>query len=73
MLVEVLRKIWVGLIMEKIRCFWAKWKLIDENQHGFIGGKGTHTAMPHIINCMEAAKDFKTDLYMSSWDMPSTR
>ena len=25
--------------------------------------------MPHIINCMEAAKDFKTDLYMSSWDM----
>ena len=43
--------------------------MIDENQHGFIGGKGTHTAMPHIINCMEAAKDFKTDLYMSSWDM----
>ena len=69
MLVEVMRKIWVGLIMEKIRRFWAKWKLIDENQHGFIGGKGTHTAMPHIINCMEAAKDFKTDMYMSSWDM----
>ena len=53
MLVEVMRKIWVGLIMEKIRRFWAKWELIDENQHGFIGGKGTHTAMPHIINCME--------------------
>ena len=69
MLVEVMRKIWVGLIMEKIKRFWAKWGLIDENQHGFIGGKGTHTAMPHIINCMETAKDFRTDLYMSSWDM----
>ena len=56
MLVEVLRKLWVGLIMERIRKFWAKWNLIDENQHGFIGGKRTHTAIPQIINCMEMAK-----------------
>ncbi len=33
------------------------------------GGKGTHTAIPIIINCMETAKDFATDLYLSSWDI----
>ena len=40
MLFEVLRKIWTGLIMNRIREFWKRWGLIDENQHGFMGGKG---------------------------------
>ena len=69
MLYEVLRKIWTGLIMGKLRDYWRKYGLIDDNQHGFMGGKGTHTAIPIIINCMEAAKDFATDLYISSWDI----
>ena len=40
MLFEVLRKIWTGLIMEKLRTYWVKWGLINENQHGFMGGAG---------------------------------
>ena len=69
MLFEVLRKIWTGVIMEKIKKFWTKWGLIDERQHGFMGGKGTHTAIPILINSMETAKDFTTDMYLSSWDI----
>ena len=69
MLVEGLRKIWTGMIMGKIREFWKKWRLIDETQHGFMGGKGTHTAIPILVNCMETAKDFATDIYISSWDI----
>ncbi len=42
---------------------------IDEEQHGFMGGKGSHKAIPILINCMEAARDFKTDMYLSSWDI----
>ncbi len=61
MLFEVLRKIWTGMIMDKIREFWNKWKMIDEGQHGFLGGKGTHTAIPILVNCMKTAKDFATD------------
>jgi hypothetical protein len=34
-----------------------------------MGGKGTHTAIPILINCMETAKDFATDIYISSWDI----
>jgi len=33
MLVEVTRKIWVGLIMDKIADFWNRWGLIDQAQH----------------------------------------
>jgi hypothetical protein len=69
MLVEVTRKIWVGLIMKKIADFWLKWKLIDPAQHAYIRGKGTHSAIPQLTNCLEAAKDFKTSIYISSWDM----
>ena len=67
MLVEVMRKVWVGIVMKKIARFWEKWGLIDKSQHAYLRGKGTHTAIPIIINCMETAKDFATDLYLSSW------
>ena len=69
MLVEVTRKIWVGLIMGKIARFWAKHGLIDEAQHAYIRGKGTHSAIPQLTACLEGAKEYKTSLYISSWDM----
>ena len=34
-----------------------------------LGGKGTHAAIPILINSMETAKDFTTDMYLSSWDI----
>ena len=69
MLVEVTRKIWVGLIMARIADFWSRWGLIDVAQHAYIRGKGTHTAIPQLSNCLEGARDYKTDIYISSWDM----
>ncbi len=69
MLVEVTRKIWVGLIMGKIADFWARNDLIDPAQHAYIRGKGTLTAIPQLTACLEAAKEYKTDIYISSWDM----
>jgi hypothetical protein len=69
MLVEVTRKIWVGLIMGKIADFWSKHHLIDQAQHAYIRGKGTHTAIPQLTACLEGAKEFKSDIYISSWDM----
>ncbi len=69
MLVEVTRKIWVGLIMAKIAGFWSRNNLIDEAQHAYIRGKGTHSALPQLTACLEAAREYKTDIYISSWDM----
>ena len=69
MLVEVTRKIWVGLIMHKIRHFWKKWNIINENQHAYIQGKGTQTAIPQLIDAMESAEESKSSIFISSWDM----
>ena len=40
MLVEVTRKIWVGLIMGRIANFWRKSALIDDAQMPTFVGKG---------------------------------
>ena len=69
MLLEVTRKIWVGLVMNRIGEFWRKWGLIDEAQHAYIRNKGTHTVLPQLLNCMEGARDYKTSLFISSFDM----
>ena len=69
MLVEVTRKIWVGLIMHKIRHFWKRWNIINENQHAYIQGKGTQTAIPQLIDAMESAEESKSSIFISSWDM----
>ena len=42
-LVDVLRKVWVGLLLNKIRNTWDKWGLINEAQHGFMTGRGTES------------------------------
>jgi hypothetical protein len=56
MLVDVLRKVWVGLLLNRVRIAWDKWGLMNETQHGFMTGKGTHTAIPHLIRLMETAR-----------------
>ena len=70
MLVEVMRKIWVGLITKKIASFWEKHGLINPAQHAYLRGKGTHTAIPQLINAMETAKEYNTDIFISSWTCP---
>ena len=69
MLVDVIRKIWVGLLMNKIRQSWNRWNLFDESQHGFMTGKGTHTAVPHLISLFETARQSNSSLFISSWDI----
>jgi hypothetical protein len=69
MLVEVMRKIWVGLITKKIGAFWDKFGLVNPAQHAYLRGKGTQTAVPQLINAMETAKEYNTDVFISSWDM----
>ena len=69
MLVEVMRKIWVGLITGRVTSFLLKHKLINPSQHAYLRGKGTQTAIPQLINAFETAREYWTDLYISSWDM----
>ncbi len=48
---------------------WDKWGLINEAQHGFMTGKGTETAILHIISLFETARQNHAPLFISSWDI----
>ena len=66
MLLEVLRKLWAGLIMEDVHGTILKHKVLHPSQHGFQPKRGTDTANIQLINMLEEAKFGKRDLYASS-------
>ena len=68
-LLEVLRKIWVGITIDKITSAWDRHGILSDSQHGFRHGRGTDTALLQFINAKEHAKETGTPLYTSSWDI----
>jgi hypothetical protein len=69
MLLESSRKLWVGIIINRIKGWWNKRNLLDDCQHGFRANHGTCTATIQIIDLLEANRVSHSDLLVSSWDM----
>jgi len=63
MLVEVLRKLWVGIVIDMITSIWEQYETLAPSQHGFRRRRGTDTALIEVINILEHAQE--TD----SWDI----
>ena len=60
-LVEVLRKLWMSITINRIKAVWEKHGVLDESQHGFRGERGTDSALLSIINELEQARiDYST-------------
>jgi hypothetical protein len=68
MLLEALRKVWVSTISDKIKWHWGSHPTMDSAQHGFIKGRGTDSALLTTLNILETAKEWRSSLYMTSWD-----
>ena len=68
-LVEIMRKTWVSLIVNRISGLWNKYELIHQSQHAYAKRCGTETAILSFINMMEEAKESCTSIFGSSWDM----
>jgi hypothetical protein len=68
-LVEVLRKLWASVIMRNVSAAWAKNHTLNRNQHGFVPGRSMEEAVLEAMNSLESAKEWRTDLYISSWDI----
>ena len=68
-LVEIMRKTWVSLIVNRISGLWNKYELIHQSQHAYTNRCGTETAILSFINMMEEAKESCTSIFGSSWDM----
>jgi len=69
MLVEVLRKYWIGLIVFKIIQVWNKHDILHPAQHGFRSKRGTETALLGLQVMFEQSARFQSPLYISSWDI----
>ena len=68
-LVEVLRKIWIGLIILKINQVWQKHDILNSAQHGFRPKRGTDTALLQLQSHFEQSYITNSPLFLSSWDI----
>jgi len=57
MLMEVLRKLWTGLIVKQITTSLQKHEVLSLNQHGYLPKRGTDTAKLQLLNTLETAWD----------------
>ena len=57
---EVIRKLWVGIIITRITRAWERHGILTDAQLGFRPGRGTDTALPQFINAREHAEEMLT-------------
>ena len=69
MLLEVVRKTWVGALVRVIRRTWDKHSILCDSQHGFRAGRSTLAPLIQVINSLEGAMEEDIPLYVSSWDI----
>jgi hypothetical protein len=69
MLMEALRKVWGSIFVRRIQRKWKISKVLQPNQFGCVPGKGTDGAVVELLNAAETAKERKTPLYLTSWDI----
>ena len=67
-LTEVLRKLWSKLFVRRITDYLHEAGCMNQHQHGGKG-KGTDSAVLEFLATLETAKEYKTELFLSSWDL----
>ena len=68
-LIEAIRKIWTGIFIHRILTFLHNNNTLCQNQHGFMWGKSTESASIILLNALETACEWRSRLYISSWDL----
>ena len=68
-LVEVLRKVWIGLIINQTNAIWHRHNILNPSQHGFRPKRGTDTAILQLQSIFEQSAENQSTLYLSSWDV----
>ena len=68
-LLEVIRKLWVGIITTRVTRAWERDGILTDAQHGFRPGRGTETVLLQFINAREHVEEALTPLYSSSSDI----
>lgn len=67
-LIEVIRKVWSVIFVRRITSFLHKSDITHKGQHCGVG-KGTETGVIEFAATLETAKELKTEVFISSWDL----
>ena len=68
MLVECLRKLWVGIIIHRLAVFLSKEKLLSDAQHGYVAHRSTVTSGLQLLDDLDDFNENRIDIFLSSWD-----
>jgi hypothetical protein len=68
-LFETTRKVWFAMVMVKLRARWAQDGLLHDAQNMFIKGRSMDLSVLALLNVLETAKEWKSDVFLSSWDI----
>ena len=68
-LLEVLRKLWSGIIVRRIMAVWEKHGALHKSQHGYRWLNGTDTALVRLMDAVESAREKGDPLYCVLYDI----
>lgn len=68
-LLEVLRKLWSGVIVRRIMAVWEKHGALHKSQHGYRWLNGTETALVRLMDAVENAREKGDPLYCVLYDI----
>lgn len=69
MLIEVLRKLWLKPLMNKIRTVWQEYKILQSEQLGYLAQLSTENGLIQLINVLEYTHQSNSDLFFCSFDI----
>lgn len=68
MLVESLRKLWVGIIISRLSVFLTQEPILSTSQHGYVAHRSTVTSTLQLLDNIDDFSENRIDMYLSSWD-----
>ena len=68
MLVECLRKLWVGILIHRLSVFLSQEDFLSASQHGYVAHKSTITSGLQLLDSIDDFNSNRIDIYLSSWD-----
>ena len=68
MLVECLRKLWVGILIRRLSVFLTKEDFLSKSQHGYVARRSTVTSGLQLVDSLDDFNENRIDIFLSSWD-----
>ena len=68
MLVESLRKLWVGILIRRLSVFLTAENFLSSSQHGYTAHHSTVTSGLQLVDNLDDFDENRIDIFLSSWD-----